>query len=198
MATSKRPEGVCKDCWAAWCIAHDAWVSIHFDTPEAPEPKLPKRPAPWPGPRCTTCHRAEGKKRKLKAHGRRTEANFGIPADLYWALYEFQGGRCAILNCRATGKTRRLAVDHDHKCCPGRTSCGKCVRGLICNPHNEMLGRNGDNPAVFRDMADYLELSTMDRFRMRARVADAYGFAEALLGSYSGEKADERTGEAPA
>lgn len=160
----KRAEGTCKDCWARWCIDHDAWVSLHWSDYDAPEPKLPQRPAPWPGPRCTTCHRAKNKANKLKAHGRRTEANFGIPAELYWALYEFQGGRCAILNCRATGKTRRLAVDHDHKCCPGRTSCGKCVRGLLCHPHNEQFGRNGDNPAVLRDMADYLELSTMDRY----------------------------------
>jgi hypothetical protein len=85
---------------------------------------------------------------------------FGISSDLYWALHEFQGGRCAILNCRATGKTKALAVDHDHKCCPGRTSCGKCVRGLLCGPHNEMFGRNGDDPEVFQDMAGYLRMPT--------------------------------------
>ncbi len=117
-----------------------------------------------PGPRCVSDDRAVKTVRKVRAHGLRVEAGFGIPAEVYWALYEFQGGRCAILNCRATGKTRRLAVDHDHKCCPGRTSCGKCVRGLLCNPHNEMFGRNGDNPDVFRDMAYYLEMPTMTRY----------------------------------
>lgn len=174
MTTVKRGDGVCKDCWIVWLGAHAAWSALRVATREEPidlawdldhpEPKLPKRPAPWPGPRCTTCHRAKGKVNKLRAHARRTENNFGIPAELYWALYEFQGGKCAILRCRATGKTKALAVDHDHKCCPGRTSCGKCVRGLLCGPHNEQFGRNGDDPAVFRDMADYLELSTMDRY----------------------------------
>lgn len=151
----KRPSGVCKDCWAEYLRALD-------DDPSAVMPRW--RPAPKPGPRCVTHDRQVRAARQLAAHGRKVESGFGIPADLYWALYDFQGGHCAILNCRATGKTRRLAVDHDHKCCPGRTSCGKCVRGLLCNPHNEMFGRNGDDPEVFRDMAGYLEMPTYIRY----------------------------------
>jgi hypothetical protein len=143
----KRPSGVCKDCWAEYLRALD-------DDPFVVMPRW--RPAPKPGPRCVTHDRAEKARRKLRAHANKVESGFGIPAEVYWALYEFQGGKCAILHCRATGKTRRLAVDHDHKCCPGRTSCGKCVRGLLCNPHNEMFGRNGDDPDVFQSMAFYL------------------------------------------
>lgn len=146
--TMKRPEGVCKDCWARYTLALDI-------NPDTEKPRW--RPAPHPGPRCVTDHRAVTKERKTRAHGLKVEANFGIPAKLYWALHEFQGGKCAILNCRATGKTKALAVDHDHKCCPGRTSCGKCVRGLLCGVHNEQFGRNGDDPEVFWDMATYLK-----------------------------------------
>ncbi len=32
---------------------------------------------------------------------------------MYWALYEFQGGKCYVCQV-ATGKKRRLAVDHEH------------------------------------------------------------------------------------
>jgi hypothetical protein len=54
-------------------------------------------------------------------------------------------GKSAILAadkgvCLICGKTAEdgtvLAVDHDHSCCPGRRSCGKCIRGIIharCN-----------------------------------------------------------------
>lgn len=31
-------------------------------------------------------------------------------------------------------------VDHDHKCCSGVGSCGKCIRGLLCRKCNRLLG----------------------------------------------------------
>lgn len=66
---------------------------------------------------------------------------------MYERLYEAQGGVCALCR-RATGRTKRLAVDHDHTCCAGKESCGRCVRGLLCGPCNDVL-------AVARDSADY-------------------------------------------
>lgn len=54
--------------------------------------------------------------------------------------------------------TRRKAtqVDHDHKCCHGPYSCGKCVRGLLCGPCNTTLGRMRDDVQVFRNAIQYL------------------------------------------
>lgn len=64
---------------------------------------------------------------------------FGITADEYDAMVADQGGRCGI--CRRAEKLdRRLAVDHDRRCCPGKKSCGKCVRGLLCANCNLKLG----------------------------------------------------------
>lgn len=62
-----------------------------------------------------------------------------------------QGGVCAICGRKPT--TRRLAVDHDHRCCPGPKSCGRCVRGLLDAACNTNLGKYLDSPAVLRTAA---------------------------------------------
>jgi len=109
-----------------------------------------------PGPRCATCHRIERKRVRKAAHERRVQDVYGLPAGAYDALYAAQGGKCAIPPCKATGKTKRLAVDHDHSCCSGPKSCGKCVRGLLCGPHNDMLAVARDDPQHFVWMIAYL------------------------------------------
>lgn len=107
------------------------------------------RPAPHPGPRCTTHHRAFKKAQKDRSHDKMVQNVYGLGPGDYDRLLASQGGRCAILGCRATGKTKRLAVDHDHK-------TGE-VRGILCGPHNQLIGYNKDNPDTFRSLADYLE-----------------------------------------
>lgn len=81
---------------------------------------------------------------------------YTLTAAEYDEIYAAQGGRCAICR-RATGARRRLAVDHDHSCCNGPTSCGRCVRGLLCKSCNKSLGFYRDDPEAFRRAADYLE-----------------------------------------
>ncbi|AYQ98847.1 endonuclease VII [Mycobacterium phage NiebruSaylor] len=96
--------------------------------------------------RCATHTRAAKKRARLNAHGRRVESEYGIPQELYWALYEAQGGKCAICQI-ATGKTKRLAVDHDHKMAvevcghDANKGCPRCIRGLLCGPCNQGIGR---------------------------------------------------------
>jgi len=34
--------------------------------------------------------------------------------------------------CGSCGSIEKLCVDHDHGCCPGGWSCGKCVLGYLC------------------------------------------------------------------
>ena len=65
--------------------------------------------------------------------------------------------------CAMCGTTRpfgRFAgwnIDHDHDCCPGHTSCGECVRDILCYLCNTMLGMAGDDPRKLRAGADYIE-----------------------------------------
>lgn len=116
----------------------------------------PPRPRPTDGrpraPRCYTHGLEEIRRVKAANQARNWRNTFGLTADDYAKLYEFQGGKCAI--CRvATGEARALAVDHDHSCCPGPSSCGNCTRGLLCKGCNfVLLGRYG-NEALLRAVA---------------------------------------------
>jgi len=107
-----------------------------------------KRPAVFEGPRCATCWHVEKKRRKEANHRAYVEKTYGVPRDFYDRLFKYQDGRCALCR-RAKGISKRLANDHDHKCCPGPVICGKCLRGLCCAFCNEVLGRWGDDPEVF-------------------------------------------------
>ncbi len=75
---------------------------------------------------------------------------------MYQTLYSYQGGTCAVCR-RATGKSKKLSVDHDHACCDGPVSCGKCCRGLLCGICNKMLGAARDSVDFFQRAIDYLE-----------------------------------------
>lgn len=107
----------------------------------------PRRPAPYPGPRCATHHRERQRAARRRAHRLYVARTYGIQPEAYDRLYEAQGGRCAIC-ATATGRTKRLAVDHDHV-------TGE-VRGLLCGPCNRMIGRLRDSAAALARAADYL------------------------------------------
>ena len=113
------------------------------------------RPAPYPGPRCATHHRQVTKSRNSANHERMVQARYGLTEGAYNLLYVMQGGRCAGCQ-RATGATRRLAVDHNH-------ATGE-VRGLLCRPCNRMVGWFRDDPATFLRLADYLVNPPARRF----------------------------------
>jgi hypothetical protein len=103
----------------------------------------------------------EKRRQRLAAAARRVERTYGLTDEEYQRLYEHQGRRCAICR-RAQGVTdrpdrqRRLAVDHDHTCCPGPTSCGRCVRGLLCSTCNDVMAHARDDRAYFERAIRYL------------------------------------------
>ena len=105
------------------------------------------RPAPHRGPRCTQHHRAYVAREKRANYGRHIKALFSVTIDEYDAIKASQGGKCAICQ-RATGASKRLTIDHDHKT--------KLIRGLLCSHCNKFLGWARDDPEVFRRAYKYL------------------------------------------
>lgn len=86
------------------------------------------------------------------AHGRNV-TRFGISIDDYARMLKEQNGVCKI--CRLADN-KRLCVDHDHSCCNGNYSCGKCIRGLICARCNKTLGMVSDSKELLTAMIAYL------------------------------------------
>lgn len=117
-----------------------------------------RRPAPYPGPRCATHHRAVKKTRSSSSRKSHLKNTYNMTPEQYEQLYEFQNGLCYICGPYSgrNGRNKNLSVDHDHSCCPGRTSCGKCTRGLLCSRCNQLLGSIRDNPEAFQRGIDYL------------------------------------------
>lgn len=76
-------------------------------------------------------------------------AVYGITADEYWEIHSLQGGVCALCQ-RATGKVRKLAVDHDHK--------SGAIRGCLCKTCNaKILGHARDEIEFFERCIEYLK-----------------------------------------
>lgn len=80
------------------------------------------------------------------------EWRYGLPTGGVGELLESQQNRCAI--CAETFSAgRRFYIDHDHRCCPGDRSCGRCVRGLLCNRCNIVAGYLDQNDDAERFFA---------------------------------------------
>jgi len=79
---------------------------------------------------------------------------YGLEIEQYEAEIERRGGLCDI--CKQPQEDKRLAVDHDHNCCPERRACDKCRRGMLCENCNNMLGRAHDSIEVLESAILYL------------------------------------------
>ena len=85
------------------------------------------------------------------------QRTYGIDQAGYDEMLRAQGGRCQICASDEPGADRRFfAVDHNHKCCPGKKSCGKCVRGLLCMNCNQGLGKFRDDVNLMARAIAYL------------------------------------------
>jgi hypothetical protein len=107
---------VCRQCNAEhpgekWCSDHRAWLSVTLFPQESMRT----------GARCTVCYAAR------RHHTTVAE------------VLRIQGADSP--QCDSCGSIEKLCIDHDHGCCPGMTSCGKCVLGYLCWRCNSAEGQ---------------------------------------------------------
>jgi hypothetical protein len=84
-------------------------------------------------------------KRKFKRHG--------LTEEQYLDFFNLHSGKCHVCKERDANN-----IDHDHKCCPGSYSCGKCVRGVLCNQCNTSLGLMNDDVEKIKNLIKYIDL----------------------------------------
>lgn len=156
------PKRYCVDCEAEWKRRGEG------------PPKTPRK-APYGGPRTPRCrsHDLQIRRRsKERNHDRYVQRTYGLVPGEFARLKAFQGGKCSLCR-RATGATRELSVDHDHKCCPAPPTCGKCNRGLVCRPCNDLLGQIRDSQEFLYRAAAYLQDPPFRQFK-RKEVEDGH------------------------
>lgn len=81
----------------------------------------------------------------------------GLAPGQYDLMLAAQHGKCAICGKTEQENGRALCVDHDHTCCPGQQSCGKCIRFLLCTPCNAGIGLFKDDPLLMERAATYVQ-----------------------------------------
>lgn len=106
----------CKSCWSTYC--KERWVAD-----------------------------SQNPERLRVRRARHLKVKYGITLEQYDEMVQAQGGGCAICGGPPNTDGRKVGrlgpvfrVDHDHACCPGKTTCGNCVRGLLCDRCNRALG----------------------------------------------------------
>jgi hypothetical protein len=77
--------------------------------------------------------------------------HYRMTIDEFQKMFLEQDGKCLICE-----KQKKLVVDHDHSCCPGKLTCGKCTRGLICHSCNTLVGYLETHKNLLDKAASYL------------------------------------------
>ena len=102
--------------------------------------------------RCKLCHQEYRRESPTTPRNRKSEKlqlRYGLTYEQWEKMKTNESYSCMICGITEAETARKLDVDHCH-------SSGK-VRGILCNPCNNMIGHAKDNVAALRAAADYLE-----------------------------------------
>ena len=107
--------------------------------------------------RCFLCARAQCK--AASSSGAKRASKYGLTVEDVDKMHKSQNGKCAT--CQEDLGTK-YTIDHDHECCPGAKSCGRCVRGLLCHSCNLAFGLVKDRQETLSRMIGYLQNNPKD------------------------------------
>lgn len=113
----------------------------------------PAKPCTHPG--CENHLYANGLCNQHYLRKRRLLEKYGLTFEAYAAMLEAQAGVCAIC-LRDPGKQNAISLKVNDFCVDHSHVTNK-VRGLLCDHCNRAIGLLGDDPAVLRSAASYLE-----------------------------------------
>ncbi len=92
-----------------------------------------------------------------KNHNKRAASSrkfyYGITLEEFNTKMDSQNSQCVICGRLLL----RPSLDHNHACCPGKKSCGKCIRGILCQGCNTIIGLAGDSIEVLNNAIQYLK-----------------------------------------
>ena len=91
-------------------------------------------------------------KHKNRIMAQRLAFKHSMTAEDFSYLLGEQDNKCAI----CLKDMPYPCVDHDHECCPGERSCGKCVRGLLFSNCNTAIGMLKDDTSNLQRAIKYL------------------------------------------
>lgn len=135
-------------------LEQGVWFCLSCETTKSVTEFYKSASKSWPNSHCKKCQnqkqREVGKKSTLKYL-------YNISMDEYNRMLIEQNNCCAVCKRHKTAFKKSLSVDHDHKCCSGNRSCGRCVRGLLCHHCNWLLGKFKDDIERMRSAILYLE-----------------------------------------
>lgn len=154
-------DGLLNKCKPCVCAYVSKWAAAHRDQLNAGQRISSKTPERRATRKAYEDRNKEHLRAKRVVDNRRSRLRaFGLDEDSLVAMFDSQMGLCQIcerqLDANMLGDTPRIrnnvttpCVDHDH--------ATGAIRGILCGHCNRMLGMAGDQPAVLREAAAYLE-----------------------------------------
>lgn len=151
----------CQDCGAT----RDARIGRRFCWPCYQKQNHGAASPHWRGGREAKLQRRSEAAKRQRAENpepfrwKLVRLKYGVTREQYLLMLSEQGGVCAVCHkpekatVKSTGKTRPLAIDHDHET--------DLVCGLLCANCNHGLGCFSDDPDTLVAAAEYLRQANM-------------------------------------